>query len=59
MEQLRAAVHGAIATPAMAKRLNDMGATPLPTSPEQAAKIVAEQVSLWKKVVTAAGVRLQ
>lgn len=59
IEQVRAAVHQAIATPTIAKRLSDMGAAPLPTSSEQTSRIVEEQVKLWKNVVTAARIRIE
>lgn len=57
VEQLRKAVHGAIAAPTIDKRLRDMGAAPLPTSPDQTGKIVEGQVKLWKSVVAAAGLK--
>lgn len=57
IEQLRKAAHGAIAAPAVDKRLRDMGAAPLPTSPEQTAWIVEGQVKLWREVVAAAGLK--
>lgn len=56
IEQLTKAIHAAMATPAVDKRLHDMGAAPLPTSPAQTATIVEGQVALWKKVVAAAGI---
>ena len=54
IERLRHAVHAAIATQSVDKRLRDMGATPFPTTPTEATTIVAEQVKLWKNVVAAA-----
>ena len=59
IDQVRAAVHQAIATPAIAKRLSDMGAAPLPTSPEQTSRIVEDQVKLWKNVVAAARIKIE
>lgn len=54
--QLRKAVHSAIAAPAVDKRLHDMGAAPLPTSPAETLTLVEQQVKLWKEVVAAAGI---
>lgn len=59
IEQVRSAVHQAIATPTIAKRLSDMGAAPLPTSPEQTSRIVEDQVKLWKNVVAAAKIKIE
>lgn len=59
VEQIQASVHQAVATPAIAKRLSDMGAAPLPTSSEQTSKIVEEQVKLWKDVVAAAKIKIE
>ena len=57
IEQLRKAVHSAIAAPVVDKRLYDMGAAPLPTSTEQTARIVEGQLKLWRTVVAAAGLK--
>ena len=57
IDQLTKAVHAAVAAPAVDKRLRDMGAVPAPTSPAQAAQLVGHQISLWKKVVAAAGIK--
>jgi tripartite-type tricarboxylate transporter receptor subunit TctC len=57
IEQLRKAVHGAIASPTVQKRLGDMGAVALPTTPAQTATIVGEQIALWRRVVAAAGLK--
>lgn len=59
IEQLGKAVHSAIAVPAVDKRLRDMGAAPLPTSPPQTLQLVEQQVKLWKEVVAAAGIRTE
>lgn len=57
IEKLTKAVHAAIEAPAVAKRLREMGAIPAPTSPDDTAKLVANQIALWKKVVAAAGIK--
>ena len=56
IDQLRKALHSAIAAPAVDKRLRDMGAAPLPTSPAETSKLVERQVKLWKEIVSAAGI---
>lgn len=59
IDETRAAVHQALASPAIAKRLSEMGAAPLPTSPEQTSRIVEDQVKLWKSVVAAARLKIE
>lgn len=59
VERLRSALHAAIATPAIEKRLRDMGAAPLPTSPGQTLQLVEQQVKLWKDTVAATGLKTQ
>ena len=57
LEKLTKAVHAAVASPTMDKRLREMGGTPLATSnAEMAAKIEAH-VKRWKVVVEGAGIK--
>ena len=59
IDRLAKEVHAALAVPSVDKRLRDMGGTPAPTTPEQTAKFVEEQVKRWKDVVKAAGIQPQ
>ncbi len=57
LDKLTKAVHAAVKTVGMDKRLRDMGGTPLVTSNAEMAAKVAEHVTRWKNVVTAAGIK--
>jgi len=57
LEKLTKAVHAAIRSPAVDKRLRDMGGTPLVTSNAEMATLIEAHVKRWKQVVTAAGIK--
>ncbi len=57
LEKLTKAVHAAIKTTSMDKRLRDMGGTPLVTSNAEMAKLIEMHVTRWKGVVSAAGIK--
>jgi tripartite-type tricarboxylate transporter receptor subunit TctC len=57
LEKLTKAVHAALATQTVDKRLRDMGGTPLATSNAQTGKLIEAHVTRWKEVVTAAGIK--
>lgn len=59
LDRLTKEVHAAIAVPSVTKRLVDMGGTPLPNSQTEFATFVAQQVTRWKDVVAAAGIKPQ
>ena len=54
------AVHESILRdPAMAQRIQDMGAVPDPTTPEQYATFIRAEIAKWREVARAANVRLE
>ena len=57
LAKLTEAVHAAVKSPAMDKRLREMGGTPLTTTPAEMAKRIEDHVTRWKKVVTEAGIK--
>jgi tripartite-type tricarboxylate transporter receptor subunit TctC len=57
LARLTAAVHDAVKSPAMDKRLRDMGGTPLVTSNQDMAKLIAGQVDRWKKFIADTGIK--
>lgn len=59
LARLTSAVHAAIRTPAMDKRLRDMGGTPVVTSNAEMAQKIEAHVKRWKDVVAAAGIKAE
>jgi len=51
VERLNNAVNAAFADPRMQKRIADTGGTPLPGSPAEFARIMAEETEKWAKVI--------
>ena len=43
----------------MQKKLADLGGTPLPGTPEDFGKLIAEETEKWRKVVEFSGARLE
>jgi len=52
-------VNAALDDPKMKARLADFGGTPLPGSPAQLGKLIAEETEKWGKVIRAANIRPQ
>lgn len=59
LAKLTEAVHAAVKSPGMDKRLRDMGGAPMITSNAEMAKKIGEDVARWKKVVDAAGIKAE
>ena len=59
VDRLVKEVHAALADPAIARRLVEMGGSPAPTSAANTASFVEAQVKRWKDVVAAAGIQVQ
>lgn len=57
LDKLTKAVHAAIKTPSIDKRLREMGGAPLVTSNAEMAKLIEGHVTRWKNVVAAAGIK--
>ena len=59
VDKLNKAVNAALADPAMVKRFAELGAVPMPMSPQEFGKLVAEETVKWKKVVEFAGISVE
>jgi tripartite-type tricarboxylate transporter receptor subunit TctC len=57
IERLNAEVNRALADPGMQKKLAELGGRPIPGSPEDFGKVMAEETARWEKVVKASGAR--
>jgi tripartite-type tricarboxylate transporter receptor subunit TctC len=58
VERLNVAVNAGLAEPKLKARLIGMGATPLPGSPADFARLLAEQTDKWGKVIRTANIKL-
>jgi tripartite-type tricarboxylate transporter receptor subunit TctC len=59
VDKLDKAVNAALADPAMVKRFAELGAVPMPMSPAEFGKLVADETVKWKKVVEFAGISVE
>ena len=59
VNKLNKEVNAALDDPKMKARLADFGGTPLPGSPAQFGKLIAEETEKWGKVVRAANIKAQ
>jgi tripartite-type tricarboxylate transporter receptor subunit TctC len=57
IERLNQAINAALADPKIKARLADLGATVLPGSPADFAKLIAEETEKWGKVIRAANIK--
>jgi tripartite-type tricarboxylate transporter receptor subunit TctC len=57
IEKLNAEVNAALTDPQLKTRLLDLGATPLPGSPEDFAALIATDTEIWARVVKAIAIR--
>jgi tripartite-type tricarboxylate transporter receptor subunit TctC len=57
VDRLNKAINTAIAEPAMKARLAALGGEPLPGSPADFGKLIADETEKWAKVVRAAGIK--
>jgi tripartite-type tricarboxylate transporter receptor subunit TctC len=57
VEKLNKEINAALADPKMKARLADLGGTPLPGSPVQFGKLIAEETDKWAKVIRAADIK--
>ena len=55
--RLNEASNAAIADPKISARLAELGATPLPGSPADFAKLIADETERWARVVRFSGAR--
>lgn len=59
VNKLNAAIAAGLKTPAVTQRLIGLGAEVAPTTPEEFAKIVRDEIQKWAKVVKASGAKAQ
>ena len=59
VNKLNKEVNAALDDPKMKARLADFGGTPLPGSPVQFGKLIAEETEKWGKVIRAANIKPQ
>jgi tripartite-type tricarboxylate transporter receptor subunit TctC len=57
VDRLNKGINAVLADPSMIARLADLGATPMPTSPADFGKLVADETEKWAKVVKFAGLK--
>ena len=55
IDKVNAAMNQLLADPKMLKRLADLGGVPIPGTPEDFGKIIANETQKWEKVVKASG----
>jgi tripartite-type tricarboxylate transporter receptor subunit TctC len=59
VNKLNKEVNAALDDPKMKARLADLGGTPLPGSPVQFGKLIAEETEKWGKVIRAANIKAE
>jgi tripartite-type tricarboxylate transporter receptor subunit TctC len=59
IDRLNREVNAGIADPGMKAKLAAIGGEPLPGSPADFAKLIAEETEKWAKVVRAAGIKAE
>jgi tripartite-type tricarboxylate transporter receptor subunit TctC len=59
VDKLNNEINAALVDPTMRARLADLGGTPLPGSPAQFGKLIAEETEKWGKVIRAANIKPQ
>jgi tripartite-type tricarboxylate transporter receptor subunit TctC len=57
VDKLNDAINAGLADPNIKARLVDLGAEPMPTTPAEFGKLVADDTAKWGKVITAAGIK--
>ena len=59
VNKLNKEINAALDDPKMKARLADLGGTPLPGSPAEFGKLIAEETEKWGKVIRAANIKPQ
>ncbi len=59
VERLNKEINAGLADPTFKARLAEMGAWPIPGSPADATKLVADEIAKWAKVIRAANLKVQ
>ncbi|HXW42836.1 MAG TPA: tripartite tricarboxylate transporter substrate binding protein [Xanthobacteraceae bacterium] len=55
---INAAINAGLADPALKQRLIDLGTIPMPMTPAEYAKLIADETAKWDKVIKFAGIKL-
>jgi tripartite-type tricarboxylate transporter receptor subunit TctC len=58
IDKLNKEINAALANPKIEKRLADLGGIPMPMTPAEFGKLVADEIEKWGKVVRAANIKL-
>jgi tripartite-type tricarboxylate transporter receptor subunit TctC len=58
IEKLNRETNAVLASPVMKARLADLGATPMPMTPADFGKLIADETEKWAKVIRAANIKL-
>jgi tripartite-type tricarboxylate transporter receptor subunit TctC len=59
IEKVNAEVNRALADPAMRARLADLGGKPIPGTPADFGKVIADETAKWEKVVISSGAKVE
>ena len=59
VEKLNAEINRALADPKMRERLAELGGKPIPGTPEDFGKVIAEETAKWSKVVVDSGAKVE
>ena len=59
VDKLNREINAGLADPQMKARLADLGGTPLPGSPADFGKLIADETEKWAKVVRAAKIKVE
>ena len=59
VERLNKEISAALADPKMIARLSGLGLTPMPMTPAEFGKLVADETGKWGKVIRAAGIKAE
>jgi tripartite-type tricarboxylate transporter receptor subunit TctC len=57
--KLNAAVNAVLANPKLKERFHDLGGEPMPMSPAEFGKLIADETAKWAKVVKSAGLKVE
>jgi tripartite-type tricarboxylate transporter receptor subunit TctC len=58
IEKLNSEVSAGLADPKIKERLADLGGAPMPMTPAEFGKLIAEETEKWGKVIRAANIKL-
>jgi tripartite-type tricarboxylate transporter receptor subunit TctC len=59
IDKLNAEINRALADPGMQKKLAELGGRPIPGTPEDFGRVMAEETARWEKVVKASGAKAE